>query len=227
MTPVDMAEARWADDGGATPAAVLETPADAVGSAHDDAGESAEERRNRESAREVAEWETAFAAAKEHGTPAALADADRANAGRDGLARAPATPLTSEGPMLSYGTARNSLVGELLKDAAAHEAGHYDEIGRRFDRIEREIPRGAARQITRLRVALSFWDGWIDARDRRWQDGGNIDKGEWPMLARRIASDLAQDHEISDARVGARFDASTGGPTEDRVQSLAARLRVV
>ena len=127
--------------------------------------------------------------------------------------------------MLSYGNARNSHVGELLKDAMSHEAGRYDEIGRRFDGIERELPRGAAPQLTRLRVALAFWDGWIDARNREWPAGGNIDKGEWPMLARRIASDLTQDCAISDARVGARFDASAGGPTEDRVQTLAARMR--
>jgi uncharacterized membrane protein YeaQ/YmgE (transglycosylase-associated protein family) len=138
-----------------------------------------------------------------------------------------ATPLTSEGHMLSYGTVRNALVGELLKDAAAHEAGRYDEIGRRFDGIEREFPRGAAPQLTRLRIGLSFWDGWIDARNREWPAGGTIDKGDWPMLARRIASDLAEDHEISDARVGARFDASAGSPAEERVQTLAARLRAV
>jgi CheY-like chemotaxis protein len=136
------------------------------------------------------------------------------------------TPLNSEGDMLSYGNARNSLVGELLKDAMAHEAGHYDEIGRRFDGIEREFPRGAAPQLTRLRVALAFWDGWIDARNREWPTGGNIDKGEWPMLARRIASDLAHDYDIADARVGARFDACAGSSTEERVQTLAARLRV-
>jgi hypothetical protein len=113
--------------------------------------------------------------------------------------------------MLSYGIARNSLVGELLKDAAAHEAGHYDEIGRRFERVERELPHAPAPPLRKLRVALTFWDGWIEARDRRWQPGGNIDKGEWPMLARRIASDLAHDHEISDARVGARFGAPGAG----------------
>jgi hypothetical protein len=129
--------------------------------------------------------------------------------------------------MVTYASARNSLVGELLKDAAAHEAGQFDTIGRRFDGIERELPRGVTPAFTKLRVALSFWDGWIDARNRGWQAGGNIDKGEWPMLARRIASDLAQDREISDVRVGARFDASAGGPTEDRVQTLATRLRAV
>jgi hypothetical protein len=191
---------------------------------HDEAGESAEERRDRESAREVAEWETAFAAAREQGT---LTGPGRLAPGDDTVHVTAATPLTSEGQMLSYGTARDALVGELLKDAAAHEAGHYDEIGRRFDGVERGLPRGAAPPLAKLRVALSFWDGWIDARDRRWQAGGDIGKGEWPMLARRIASDLAQDHEISDARVGARFDASAGGPTEDRVQALAARLRAV
>jgi hypothetical protein len=80
VTPVDKAEARWADDGGAAPA-VSKTPAEAVGSAPDENGESADERRNRESAREVAEWETAFAAAKEQGALAGPPDADRANAG--------------------------------------------------------------------------------------------------------------------------------------------------
>ena len=128
---------------------------------------------------------------------------------------------------MSYGTARDSLVAELRKDAAVHEYGHYDEIGRRFDGVEREMPRGAAPQFGRLRVALAFWDGWIDARNREWPTGGNIAKGEWPMLARRIASDLSEDHDISDPRVGARFDASAGGPTDDRVQALAARLRAV
>lgn len=127
--------------------------------------------------------------------------------------------------MLSYGNARTALVGALLKDAMAHEAGRYDEIGRRFDGIEREFPRGVAPQLTRLRTALAFWDGWIDARNREWP-GSNIDKGEWPMLARRIASDLAQDTDIADARVGARFDASRSA-TEDRVQTLATRLRAV
>jgi hypothetical protein len=128
---------------------------------------------------------------------------------------------------MTYGIARTSLVAELQKDAAAHERGRYDEIGRRFDGVERELPRGAAPQLGRLRVALAFWDGWIDARNREWPIGGTIHKEEWPMLARGIASDLAQDQDISDARVSARFDASAGRPTEDRVQALAARLRAV
>lgn len=126
--------------------------------------------------------------------------------------------------MVTYGSARNSLVGELLKDAAAHEAGRFDAIGRRFDSIERDLPRGRAPALTKLRVALAFWDGWIDARNNGWQGGGDIQKGEWPMLARRIASDLAADLEISDARVGARFDSSPGGSLGGRIATLAARL---
>jgi hypothetical protein len=110
--------------------------------------------------------------------------------------------------MVTYGSARNSLVGELLKDAAAHEAGRFDAIGRRFDGIERELPRGPAPALAKLRVALAFWDGWIDARDRGWQGDADILKGEWPMLARRIASDLSADLDITDSRVGARFGAA-------------------
>jgi hypothetical protein len=129
--------------------------------------------------------------------------------------------------MVSYGMARNSLVAELLKDAANHEAGRFDEVGRRFDGIDRDLPRGPAPALAKLRVALAFWDGWIDARDRGWQGGGDIPKGEWPMLARRIASDLSADRDISDARVGARFDASVEGSSGARMQMLEARLRIV
>lgn len=107
--------------------------------------------------------------------------------------------------MVRYGIARDSIVGALLIDAAAHEAGRFDEIGRRFDRIDAELKETGA--LARLRTALAFWGGWIDARDRGWQPDATIPKSEWPMLARRIASDLAQDQEISDRRVGARFGA--------------------
>jgi|SRR5687767_11554544 len=134
--------------------------------------------------------------------------------------------LDEETDMATYGTTRNSLVAELLKDAAAHEAGRFDEVGRRFDGIERDLPRGTAPALTKLRVALAFWDGWIDARDQGWQSG-DIPKGEWPMLARRIASELSADRDISDARVGARFDASVGGSLGGRVQTLQARLGTV
>jgi hypothetical protein len=108
----------------------------------------------------------------------------------------------------SYGSARDSLVGELVKDAAAHEAGRFDEIGR-FDRIE--LPSGGAPALTKLHVALTFRHAWMDARNRGWQPDGNIAKAEWPTLARHIASDLAEDREISNARVGARFGASASG----------------
>jgi uncharacterized membrane protein YeaQ/YmgE (transglycosylase-associated protein family) len=137
-----------------------------------------------------------------------------------------ATSLDEETDM-SYGNARNSLVAALLKDAAAHEAGRFDEVGRRFDGIERDLPRGPAPALAKLRVALAFWDGWIDARNRGWQGDGDIPKGEWPMLARRIASELSADRNISDARVGARFDASVGGSLGGRIQTLEARLRTV
>jgi hypothetical protein len=109
--------------------------------------------------------------------------------------------------MVGYGIARNSIVGGLLLDAAAHEAGHFAELGQRFAPIDRELRRNGALGLTRLRTALAFWDCWIDARDRGWQADANIQKGEWPMLARRIASDLSQDQEIADARVCARFGA--------------------
>jgi uncharacterized membrane protein YeaQ/YmgE (transglycosylase-associated protein family) len=74
-----------------------------------------------------------------------------------------------EAEMLSYSAARESLVEQLLGDAEAHDAERYDEIGRRYGSLEYGLPRGDDQALTKLHVALAFWDDWIDARDRGWQ----------------------------------------------------------
>ena len=126
--------------------------------------------------------------------------------------------------MLSYAGARDTLIEELLADAAAHEAANYDVIGRRFDGIEHRFPTGTAPELGRLHIALAFWDGWVDARNNGWPRGP-IALADWPGLARRVAADLAADREVSDATVLARFDIVAHPKLNERVQTLAARLR--
>ena len=126
--------------------------------------------------------------------------------------------------MLTYAAARDTLIEELRADAAAHEAANYDAIGRRFDSIEHQFPTGAAPELGRLHIALAFWDGWIDARNNGWPRGP-IALADWPALARRVADDLAADREISEATVLARFDLVAHPKLNERVQTLAARLR--
>jgi hypothetical protein len=164
------------------------------------ADEYAEARRVWQSASEVALWDAAHAEGKAQPIPALAAP--NPDEGEDTVT------------FRSYGTARDSLVASLLEDAAVHEAGRFDEIGRRADHIE--LPQDGPPALTNLRVALAFSDGWIDARNRGWQPDGTIAKPEWPILARRIASDLAEDREIADARVGAHLYASMPrqGPKE-------------
>lgn len=128
---------------------------------------------------------------------------------------------------LTYLKARDALVVHLREDAAAHEAGRVDAVGRRFDAVERILPRGNAPELTKLRVALTFWDGWIEARNGGWPSSIDIAQAEWPMLARLIASDLAADRDISDPRVLARFDVDANPSLGGRVQTLATRLRAV
>ena len=127
--------------------------------------------------------------------------------------------------MLTYLTARDALVVYFLEDAVAHEAGRVDAVGRRFDAVERTLPRGSGAELTKLRVALTFWDGWIDARNSGWPASINIARAEWPQLARLIASDLTADRDITDARVLALFDVVANPSLGSRVQTLAARLR--
>jgi uncharacterized membrane protein YeaQ/YmgE (transglycosylase-associated protein family) len=129
--------------------------------------------------------------------------------------------------IMTYAEARGELVEQLLRDAMAHDAGRYHDVGRRFENIERGLPRGGRPDLGRLRVALTFWDGWIDARNRGWQqpDGG-IAKTEWPLLARGVAADLEGNRDVTDARVTMHFDTAAAYPRPaSRVQVLAARLR--
>jgi hypothetical protein len=126
--------------------------------------------------------------------------------------------------MLTYTAARDILVNELRANADDHEAERYDTIGRRFDRLEHDFPVGTAPELGRLHIALTFWDGWIDARNNGWPRGP-IASSEWPTLARRVADDLAADRDITDPLVLARFDLVANPRLNERVQTLAARLR--
>jgi hypothetical protein len=126
--------------------------------------------------------------------------------------------------MLTYAAARDTLVEQLRSDARAHAAERYDEIGRRFDRIEHLFPTGTAPELGRLHIALTFWDGWIDARNNGWPRGP-IAVESWPALAEGVAADLAADREISSPTVLACFDVVANPKLNERVQTLAARLR--
>src|ERR1041385_7671814 len=126
--------------------------------------------------------------------------------------------------MLTYAAARDTLVQQLRSDARAHRAGDYDEVGRRFDRVEHEFPIGTAPELAKLHIALTFWDGWIDARNNGWPRGP-IATSEWPVLAEAVADELAADKEITLPVVLARFDLVAHPHLNERVQTLAARLR--
>ena len=135
-----------------------------------------------------------------------------------------ARPAGSEGTVKSYAASLARLIEYLLADAAAHERERYDEVGRRFDATERDLPRGDAAELTKLRIALTFWDSWIDARNRGWPTGDAVAKAEWPQLARIIAEDLSAGRDIAHALVCEHFDSSSPSASSNRVRILAARL---
>lgn len=135
-----------------------------------------------------------------------------------------ATPRSMGRSLLTYAAARDALVAHLREDAAAHAAGEYDAIGRQLDAVERRFPGGAAPELARLHVALTFWDGWVDARNRGWP-AGPIAVADWPRLARDVAADLEAERDISAAVVVAHFDAAAHPSLDQRVQTLSARLR--
>ena len=127
--------------------------------------------------------------------------------------------------VLRAASARAAIIEHLLEDAALHDAERYDEIGRRFDAIAHAFPFGAAPDLVELRLALIFWDAWIDARNLGWRSSAGIARAEWPLLARAVAADLTAGRSIEDATVRAQFDVAANGSRSDRVRALAERLQ--
>ena len=125
---------------------------------------------------------------------------------------------------MAYEETRDALVTQLLQDAVAHEAGQYDSIGRRFDALEYRFPTGTAPELGRLHIALTFWDGWVHARNHGFPPGP-IAESEWPQLARSVAADLEANRDITAETVLLHFDIVAHPRLDDRVQILAARLR--
>ena len=126
---------------------------------------------------------------------------------------------------LTLTAARDLLAGYLLIDATAHDAGRFDEVGRRFDSFEHHFPASDDPSIAELRIALLFWDAWIDARNHGWQTTAGIQPAEWPILARDVATDLRAGRAVQNPRVRQQFDTSKPGSLSERVESLASRLR--
>jgi|SRR5687767_1554516 hypothetical protein len=136
----------------------------------------------------------------------------------------PFTRRRAMASMMTYLEARDALVMQLRQDATAHDAEQYDAVGRRFDALEHRFPTGTAVELGRLHIALTFWDGWVHARNHGWPPGP-IGIKEWPKLARAIADELAADRDISDAKVLTHFNLVAHPHLNERVQILAARLR--
>ena len=126
--------------------------------------------------------------------------------------------------IMTYDEARDALVTQLAQDVAAHEAGQYDAVGRRFDAVEHRFPSGTAPELGRLHIALTFWDGWVHARNHGWPPGP-IAEDEWPILAREVIADLRADRDLTSKKVLQHFDIVAHPKLDERVQILAARLR--
>jgi hypothetical protein len=124
---------------------------------------------------------------------------------------------------MTYGEARSSLVTELLWSAAAQEQGHFERIGRHFDAMDRLVPRGDGADLKRLNIALSFLDGWVDARNHDWLYYEGIKRDDWPVEARDLAADLSADREIRSAKVLHHFSHSPQRSLRERLRDFMGR----
>jgi len=90
-----------------------------------------------------------------------------------------------------------------LERAAELEEQATKEAGTEFDIIDAAVPR----RDPALAVAISFWDAWVDERNRAFP--GNfegIDRADWPLLARNIATSLSAGRGSDEPRIRKNFE---------------------
>ena len=126
--------------------------------------------------------------------------------------------------MLNYPEAKQLMIDSLTHDALVHESGQFGDIGEGFDSLDYKLPRNQGPEFDQLLIALNFWDGWIDARNHDWKYYQGIGQTDWPRLARSIASDLAQDKEVSDPMVLEHFDFRQGRESKGPLARLLDRI---
>ena len=102
---------------------------------------------------------------------------------------------------MTYDEARTQLAVRL--EECAKNPSHLE---RGYDEIDGSLARGGGPEWRKLFVALSFWDGWIDASNHEWKYYKPISKSDWPMLALEIAAALRENHEIVNPIVIEKFD---------------------
>ena len=125
--------------------------------------------------------------------------------------------------MSFYDYARDWFLAHLERDIAAHEAGHFDEIGAAFDDAPPiELLEDEA-QAMRLGCAYEFWDAWIDARNHDWGYYSGLETSDWSTVARQICRGLRDEWEPQRMRENAVFDPPLKVPFWQRLQRLGWR----
>lgn len=102
---------------------------------------------------------------------------------------------------LSYEQARDFLITRFKKLMNSHEQGNYSEIHQGFDEFDALVPRSSSPRFRKVLIALSFWDGWIDASNHNWDYYEGISKDDWPQLCRTIIRDLSSDRDLTNRAV--------------------------
>jgi hypothetical protein len=108
---------------------------------------------------------------------------------------------------MKYEEVKQRLIDELLQSADAHEAGNIWQIDGSCEQLEEMLlTNNPEPEFDKLKIALEFWNGWIDSRNHDWMFYEGIEESDWPKLARLIVDDLKMERETADERVRSHFD---------------------
>jgi hypothetical protein len=121
---------------------------------------------------------------------------------------------------------RQALIKALRKDSDLHEKGLFSQLGSDFDQLDvaaTGIFEDAKAQQA-FAIAWNFWDSWIDERNHLFPGFyEGIAKEHWPVLARRVAENLENGHEVVDPLLLKHFVFHPSIPLKERIRQLRAK----
>jgi hypothetical protein len=107
----------------------------------------------------------------------------------------------------SYDEARHFIIKSLFTAICHFEEKEYFNLGEGYDILDQRLPRNDLVEFKKLHTAFIFWDRWIYVSNHINSYSSLDDKDfgiqikDYPVVARRIISDLQSNQDISDPLV--------------------------
>src|SRR5512139_3889569 len=124
----------------------------------------------------------------------------------------------------NYSICKPMVLDALARCITLHEAGQYQEMSDVYDSLDQDLPRGRGPRAYKIWIAVNFLDGWVDSSNHYWSLYDDIDRDDWPHLAKLLIDDIEAERDVTNEILIKHFDFR--GRTHSLVVELLGKILV-